>query len=86
MAHRNDVVLNGLQFGSYPSGPLDDRQAFGGGLHGVPVDQDGAQFLLEFGHVGRDVGLDGVEGASGRREAPVLDDGQQVAELAKVHR
>ena len=48
-----------------------------GELHRRPVDEHCAQFVLEARHVGADIGLHGVQGARGGREASVIANGDQ---------
>ena len=51
-----------------------------------PIDQRDRQFPFQAGDVGRDVRLDGVEGAGGRRERSVVGHGSEGGELTKIHR
>ena len=55
VAHRDDVVPDGLELGPDPAGPFQDGLSLGRGLHCVPVDQHGPELLFELGHVRRDV-------------------------------
>jgi hypothetical protein len=85
-AQRGDVGRQRLQLGPDAGGPGEDGLALLGRLAGGPVDQRGAQLLLQPGDVGGDVRLHRVEGAGGGREAAVLGDGEEGVELAEVHR
>ena len=66
--------------------PADHGLALLGELAGAAVDQDHAELLLEPGHVGGHVRLDGVELAGRGREAAGVGHGQQGVELSEVHR
>jgi hypothetical protein len=67
-------------------GPRHDDRALGGQAPVGPVDERGAELLLEAGHVGRDVGLDRAEVLGGGRERAVVTDGREGLEVPEFHR
>ena len=85
MAQGGDVGDEGLELDADPTGPGHNGFSLGGELPRGPIHQGGAQLPLEAGHMGRHVGLDGMEGVGGSREGAVVGHGHQGMELTQVH-
>ena len=80
------VGQQGVELGQDAPGPGHDHRTLLGQPAVGPVDQRRAQLLLEPGHVGRDVGLDGAEVLGGGRERTVVADGGERLEVSEFHR
>ena len=80
------IGQQGVELGQDPAGPGHDDGALLGEPAVGPVDEGGAQLLLQPGHVGRDVGLHGPEVLGSGREGPVVADRGQRLEVPEFHR
>ena len=83
---RGDVGGEGVELGLDPAGPGHDHLALLGQAAGRAVDQGDAELAFEVGHVGGDVGLDGVQDLGRRREGAGVGHGHEGGQLAEVHR
>ena len=86
VAERCQIVFDRSEFADDSAGSIGNDLTLGGEFASGPVDQGRAEFGLESGEMGRNDGLHGVQGPSGRRERTVFGDGEQRVQLAKVHR
>ena len=80
------IGQQGVELGQDAAGPGHDDHALFGQAPVGPVDQRGAQLLLQTGHMGRNIGLDGAEVLSCRRERPVVADGGESLQVSEFHR
>ena len=69
-----------------PPGAGDDELTLFGEPSGSAIDEGCAEFALEACHVGRHIGLDGVERLGRSRERARLGHRDEGGELAEVHR
>ena len=81
-----DVGQQGVELGQDPAGAGHHHGPLLGEPPVGPVDERCAQLLLEPGHVGGDVGLDGAQVLGGGREGPVVADGGECLEVSEFHR
>ena len=85
VANRRHVGHEGVQLALDAAGPFDHDGALLGDVARGPVDEGRPELPLEAGDVGRDVGLDRVQGPGSGGEAAVVDHGEHGVELAQVH-
>ena len=74
-----------VELPQHSTGPLDHPHAVVGQPAVRPVDERGAELLLQVRDVARDVRLHRVQRASRRRERAVVGDGDECRELPDVH-
>ena len=84
-APRRHVGGDRVQLALDPPRPVDHRRALFGELTALTVDEGGAELLLQPGDVAGDVGLHGEQRSRGGGERPVVGDGQERVQLAKIH-